>query len=384
MASTDFDLEKANFRAFYDGNSRILDDAKNSLISLIRALVTHDGGVTISKIEGRVKDREECITKFNLKYRTELEKLAVNYSIRDHISDLIGLRIVCLYEDDIEKVKESLARHLTVVDITNKIELIENTEGSFGYKGLHLDLQLDPTRRLQPEHQAHAEYNFEVQIRTIVQDSWSVLDHKIKYKKSIPNRLKRRINTLAALFELADREFRLIRDATDAELALVNSDVAAGLDVEDVFPEDPIASQQVEILGADNKEVTASVRKPIALDAFGFLRIANHFFKGFDFEPHKVDGFTEEVNALSPGITRGKFNFYMRSNIARVKQYQRFYEAQSASVALNPFTLIRHCLYLGDEVRFQTLLTNVARTNFDNWLKDFPDDEHAGEVRASP
>ncbi|MGZ7142680.1 hypothetical protein ACXWOE_09685, partial [Streptococcus pyogenes] len=46
----------------------------------------------------------------------------------------------------------------------------------------------------------------------------SVLDHKIKYKKSIPGQLKRRINVLAALFELADREFRQIRDATAAEL----------------------------------------------------------------------------------------------------------------------------------------------------------------------
>ena len=48
---------------------------------------------------------------------------------------------------------------------------------------------------------------FELQIRTIIQDSWSVLDHKIKYKKSIPGQLKRRINVLSALFELADREF---------------------------------------------------------------------------------------------------------------------------------------------------------------------------------
>ena len=54
--------------------------------------------------------------------------------------------------------------------------------------------------------------------RTIIQDSWSVLDHKIKYKKSIPGSLKRRINVLSALFELADREFRQIRDATAAEL----------------------------------------------------------------------------------------------------------------------------------------------------------------------
>ena len=65
------------------------------------------------------------------------------------------------------------------------------------------------------EYQRYSNLRFEVQIRTIIQDAWSVLDHKIKYKKSIPLNMKRRINTLAALFELADREFFSIRQETD-------------------------------------------------------------------------------------------------------------------------------------------------------------------------
>jgi ppGpp synthetase/RelA/SpoT-type nucleotidyltranferase len=47
----------------------------------------------------------------------------------------------------------------------------------------------------------------ELQIRTVIQDAWSILDHKIKYKNSIPQNLKRRINRLSALFEIADEEF---------------------------------------------------------------------------------------------------------------------------------------------------------------------------------
>ena len=47
----------------------------------------------------------------------------------------------------------------------------------------------------------------ELQIRTVIQDAWSILDHKIKYKNSIPQKLKRRINRLSALFEIADEEF---------------------------------------------------------------------------------------------------------------------------------------------------------------------------------
>lgn len=183
MASLDYDFEKNYFREFYSDNLKTLDDAKTSFCALINALVSHSGDIAISKIEGRVKDKEECLGKFNLKYRKELEANETEYEIKDHISDLIGLRVVCLYEDDIEKIKAVLDRHFSVIDVTDKISLMEKTEDSFGYKGLHLDLKLGDDRSEMPEYKAFVGFNFEIQIRTIVQDSWSVLDHKIKYKK---------------------------------------------------------------------------------------------------------------------------------------------------------------------------------------------------------
>lgn len=199
MPSLDFDTEKATFRAYYEDNRPLLDDAIDSFSALITSLINHAGIVAVSKLEGRVKEKEECIKKFTRKYRTDLEAKSEPYTIKDHLTDLVGLRLVCLYEDDIEKVRSVLAEQFEVVEVTDKISQIENTEGSFGYKGLHLDLRLNPGRRVLPEYARYADLRFELQIRTVIQDSWSILDHKIKYKKSIPNRLKRRINTLAAL-----------------------------------------------------------------------------------------------------------------------------------------------------------------------------------------
>jgi len=92
--SLNFDAEKIQFREFYDANQPRLDDAKNSFVTLINALTSHVGTMSISKIEGRVKDKEECIKKFNLKYRTSLEINSEPYAIRDHITDLVGLRVV--------------------------------------------------------------------------------------------------------------------------------------------------------------------------------------------------------------------------------------------------------------------------------------------------
>lgn len=353
MASLDYDLEKNLFREFYSDNLQILDDAKTSFCSLINSLVSHSGDIAISKIEGRVKDKEECLSKFNLKYRKDLEANGTQYEIKDHISDLIGVRVVCLYEDDIEKIKDVLDQHFSVIDVTDKIFQIEKTEGSFGYKGLHLDLKIGNERKGMPEYKAFVDFNFEIQIRTIVQDSWSVLDHKIKYKKKIPNKLKRRINTLAALFELADREFLAIRTETELEIQKAEDD-----DTDELL-DSTVAGPQKLVSSNGNGLLTA----------FGFLKIANHFFTGFDAEAHKVDGFTDEIVSLEPEITRTKLNTYMKEGISKVKRYKTAFEGnENSKDTLNPYTMIRHCLYYGNKETFGSVLTNASKESFEKWL----------------
>lgn len=352
MASVDFENEKSEFRSFYEQNVSLLDDARSSFIALLTALVTHSGSIEVAKVDGRVKDKEECIRKFSRKYRPSLEEGNTPYEIRHYITDLIGLRIVCLYEDEIEKVAEVVRSHFDVIEITDKVAAMESTEGSFGYKGLHMDLKLNATRTELPEYAPYAPFRFELQVRTIIQDSWSVLDHKIKYKKSIPNQLKRRINVLSALFELADREFRQIRDSTEAELREAPDETAAQQ------PQIGSSQQAQELLVGSE------------LNAFTFLKIATHFFKDFEFEPHKVDGFVQDINECSPSITRSHFNRLMRDTIAIVKRYKQFFEERSSTDKFNPYTVMRHCLYLGDKDVFSRALTNVARESFEAWLKD--------------
>ncbi|MCK6252332.1 GTP pyrophosphokinase [Pseudomonas fragi] len=352
MPSMDFDVEKQIFRDYYNGNHGLLDGAKNSFITLVSSLIRSSSDIALSKIEGRVKDRDECVKKFSEKYKVGLEANAQEYQILDHITDLIGVRVVCLYEDDIEKIKDLLSDHFEVIDITDKIAQIEETENSFGYKGLHLDLKLNEKRKELPEYSQFVDLGFEVQIRTIIQDSWSVLDHKIKYKKSIPINLKRRINSLAALFEVADREFREIRNAT-----------VEGMKAEDI-PQEQISRESDQIESGDSYPKI----KPSSLNAFSFLKIAHHFFNEFEFEARKVDGFTEEIVSLKPDLSRGKFNFYMRENISKVKKYKEFYKETYPGDPFNPYTVIRHCLYLGEKEIFAKLLTTQSAEFFDTWL----------------
>ena len=352
MPSLDFEIEKSAFRSYYEQNLALFEDASSSFNALLTALISHSGFIAAAKIDGRIKDKEECIRKFSRKYRSALEESETPYEIAPHITDLIGLRIVCLYEDEIEKIASVVRSHFEVVDVTDKVSAVESTEDSFGYKGLHMDLRLNAARAQLPEYISYAPLRFELQVRTIIQDSWSVLDHKIKYKKSIPNPLKRRINVLSALFELADREFRQIRDSTEDELREAPDETV------NVQPQlDLPQREQAAALGGE-------------LNAFTFLKIAMHFFRDFEFEARKVDGFVHDILEWSPGITRAHFNRLMRETIGKVKRYKQFFEERSSTDKLNPYTIIRHCLYLGDKNTFGRALNNVARESFEAWLTE--------------
>ena len=366
MASLDYDTEKTAFREFYDGSRELLEGAKGTFVTLIRSLLATDAAIAGAKIEGRIKEREECLGKFRRKYQTGLETEKRHYTIRDHITDLIGLRVVCFYEDEVEQVRRLVEEEFDVLSVTDKTAQLEGTEASFGYKGLHLDLKLGAARNGMREYAAYADLPFELQIRTVVQDSWSVLDHKIKYKKSIPNDLKRRINTLAALFELADREFRAIRDGT-----------AQAIEATGAY--DAIQEETVEHPGEAPQPAPTDppARQYTPLDAFSLLRIAKHFFNNEEFEAHKIDGFTQEVVELEPEVSRGKFNYYLRETISEVRRYKVTFEARSEGSNMNPFTEMRHCLYMANPQTFSSMLTDRARESFDAWLAEREADDKA-------
>lgn len=350
MPSLDFDREERAFRKYYDSNRQRLEAAKNAYISLISARLKQGDGDVVSKIEGRVKDKEECIKKFDRKYRSRLEADEQPYEIRHYISDLIGIRIICLYEDRIASVAQLLTQFFKLIEVTNKIATIESTEDSFGYKGLHMDLALPDELAAQPKYLAFTDCPFEVQIRSLIQDAWSVLDHEIKYKKSIPIELKRRINVLSALFELADREFKEIRNATTD---LIEQATAAPVS-------DSIAERGEE--GSISTQASEKI-----INAFNFLRIAGHFFKEFEFEDAKVDDFVQDILRLDADFTRADLHQSLLENLKVIRDYRDDFIANNPERIFTPYSSIRHCLYLYDPEIFNKILSKGARERFDTW-----------------
>ncbi len=354
MASLDFEQEKQVFRIYYESNRKHLLAAKNIYLRLVTSLVKSLGIDEVTKIEGRIKDKEECIKKFHRKYQNRLEAVEQPYEIRFFISDLIGIRIVCLYEDQIDLLSAMLQQHFNILDITDKISSVESTEDSFGYKGLHMDLALNDEMACLPKYLPYADNSFEVQIRSLIQDAWSVLDHKIKYKKSIPIDLKRRINILSALFELADREFKEIRNAT---IELMQQETVAPI------IEQPDDAPKTGILSG-----TSTSGK--TLNAFNFLRIAGHFFRDFEFDDFKVDNFVNDILKLHNGFEKSDFHQCLNDNLNIVKEFHEHLLTENPDKIFSPFTSIRHCLYLYDREVFERILFKKTRGRFIDWLKE--------------
>jgi len=337
MASLDFKVEKEKFCSFYDANYINFKNSVDLLINLIKTLLNSDNSIHIQQILGRIKDKTGCITKFCRKYQANLESQNKEYEIKDHITDLLGLRVVCLYEDEIGRIKEILESNFAVIDITNKILHLEEHDDTFGYKALHIDVKLDKTRHGLPEYQICRDNKYEIQIRTIVQDAWSVLDHNIKYKKSIPLKLKRRINALSALFDIADREFLSVRDETK--------------------------HQETQ---ADEGHTVDKTRSS-TLDAFQFLSVMKHHFPTDSFPPKAIDSFVQDLTTRKKDISRDFLEKVILNGKSVIDKYCD-YLLEERGDTMNSFTKLRHLLYLHDGAYFYPMLYSIQRSSFEDWL----------------
>ena len=100
-------------------------------------------------------------------------------SIEKNITDIAGVRVICSFPADIYEVADSFLRQDDITLLERK-DYIQNPKPS-GYRSLHLIVQVPIF--LQDEKKP---VTVEVQFRTIAMDFWASLEHKMRYKKNIP------------------------------------------------------------------------------------------------------------------------------------------------------------------------------------------------------
>jgi ppGpp synthetase/RelA/SpoT-type nucleotidyltranferase len=130
------------------------------------------------------------------------------------VTDLSGVRIICYYKDDVDKVAEIIKENFLVHHelSIDKREILDPDR--FGYLSLHYVVELPQERVKLKEYARFKNLLCEVQIRTILQHAWAEIEHDLGYKSHIevPRDIHRRFCRLAGLLELGDDEFYAIRE----------------------------------------------------------------------------------------------------------------------------------------------------------------------------
>lgn len=128
-------------------------------------------------------------------------------SIREHLTDVAGLRVICSFPDDIYRLADLLVKQDDFI-LLRKKDYISNPKAN-GYRSLHLILSVPIFLSNEKKYM-----KAEVQFRTIAMDFWASLEHKLKYKKDVENteEIERQLRACADSIEALDYQMQDIRD----------------------------------------------------------------------------------------------------------------------------------------------------------------------------
>ncbi|WP_410663567.1 GTP pyrophosphokinase family protein [Amycolatopsis sp. lyj-84] len=163
--------------------------------------------IQVHSVDYRVKTIESLEKK--------LERKSDKYASIEDITDILGLRIVTYFRDDVDKVA-SIVESEFLIDIANSINKSDSLDPDrFGYTSLHYIASIATSRSSLAEYRKYSEFRFEIQIRSILQHAWAEIEHDLGYKSKVevPRQVVRRFSRLASLLELADDEFVETRGA---------------------------------------------------------------------------------------------------------------------------------------------------------------------------
>ena len=158
--------------------------------------------IEYSSIRSRAKELNSFLEKLERKEYTDPF---------GQVTDMAGVRVICLYPNDLEIIENIIKNEFVLLEKIDKRKL--EAVDRIGYTALHYIVKLG-------EEFSGARYDSlknlvcEIQVRTVLQDAWAIIDHHLMYKKrsSVPEELCRRINKLSQILESADMQFEKIRN----------------------------------------------------------------------------------------------------------------------------------------------------------------------------
>lgn len=178
--------------------------AVNELIVKFESIVNENKQLgkysPIEYVTGRVKRISSILEKAK-------KKNIVIGKIEDEIEDIAGIRIICQFVEDIDRVVE-IIRQRSDMDIKYEKDYIQNTKES-GYRSYHIIVYYNVHTALGEKR-----IQAEIQIRTLAMNFWATIEHSLQYKygHNIPSSIRKRLIRAAEAAHMLDQEMSKIRN----------------------------------------------------------------------------------------------------------------------------------------------------------------------------
>jgi len=229
-------------------------------------------GLYVTSLEHRIKEEKSLMGKLEMK--------GSKYASLADITDILGMRIITFYTDDVDKVA-AIVKTLFDIDWFNSIDKRKHQLNSFGYNSLHFICQIPKSLFFDPEMPEINEYRFEIQMRTALQHVWSTIEHDTGYKSGIkiPPEYRRQFSRLSGMLELIDDEFSRLRTELNEYNRQMKSLVASG-QLSDVILERDTFTSYLKTKPFDklNQRIAASNQAEIyPAQLLPFLRVLEYF-----------------------------------------------------------------------------------------------------------
>ena len=158
----------------------------------------------IESVSGRVKSVSSILEKMQ-------RKGIVPEEMEEQVEDIAGIRIICQFVEDIEKVADLIQKR-SDIEIKSEKDYIRHMKDS-GYRSYHLIVYYTVETMNGPKR-----IQVEIQIRTMAMDFWASLEHKIYYKfeGNAPGYISRDLRECSDIVSMLDAKMLSLNEEVQA------------------------------------------------------------------------------------------------------------------------------------------------------------------------
>jgi ppGpp synthetase/RelA/SpoT-type nucleotidyltranferase len=177
---------QGDYSQWYDDRKELYDSLRQAVEKVVQYRLDSQGlmkGSDYVFIESRLKNKDKFIKKMNNVDEDGKRK----YANPREITDIAGIRIVVYILPDLEPISTVVKRFFDI-DMERSVDKFKQLgESQVGIRSRNYIGRLDKNLiKDKPEYAKFKELDFEIQVNTLLDYAWSVIEHDRNYKTTSP------------------------------------------------------------------------------------------------------------------------------------------------------------------------------------------------------